>query len=332
MKKALYLVAVLGLVLTTACGNPKLKNGEEVIAKIEGKKYTADNLYKELKGKYGYSTIMGWIDQEIAEKEVETTDEITKEVEETLNYYRQYAESYGMSLAQFAANYLGLSVSSDDELKKFIENDKKLNIAIENQVASKFKDSEIEDYYNENYKTVYTYRDILISTDKDKDKAIKEIKKELKDKKGDKLVEAFEKMAKSEYSASTSTDAIENATKNVVDEKIWKALKDLDNYEYSDGIEASDGTHIILRISKNDGKALKDIKEEVKKTMAQEKLKKEQFLSYDILTELRNKYKLAFFDTELKDGYDKFLEELDKAKKQASNSNSNSNSNSKEEK
>ena len=131
-------------------------------------------------------------------------------------------------------------------------------------------------------------------------------------------------MAKSEYSASTSTDAIENATKNVVDEKIWKALKDLDNYEYSDGIEASDGTHIILRISKNDGKALKDIKEEVKKTMAQEKLKKEQFLSYDILTELRNKYKLAFFDTELKDGYDKFLEELDKAKKQASNSNSNS--------
>ena len=144
MKKALYLVAVLGLVLTTACGNPKLKNGEEVIAKIEGKKYTADNLYKELKGKYGYSTIMGWIDQEIAEKEVETTDEITKEVEETINYYRQYAESYGMSLAQFAANYLGLSVSSDDELKKFIENDRKLNIAIENQVASKFKDRKIK--------------------------------------------------------------------------------------------------------------------------------------------------------------------------------------------
>lgn len=327
MKKALYLVAVLGLVLTTACGNPKLKNGDEVVAKIDGKNYTADDLYKELKGKYGYSTIMGWIDQEIAEKEVETTDEITKEVEETVNYYKQYADSYGMSLAQFASSYLGLNVSSDDELKKFIENDKKLNIAIENQVASKFKDSEIEDYYNENYKTVYTYRDILISTDKDIDKAIKEIKKELKDKKGEKLVEAFEKMAKSEYSANTGSDLIEDATKNTVDEKIWKELKDLDDYEYSDGIEASDGTHIILRISKNDGKALKDIKEEIKKTMAQEKLKKEQFLSYDILTELRNKYKIAFFDTDLKDGYDNFLEELDNAKKQASNSNSNSNSN-----
>lgn len=326
MKKALYLVAVLGLILTTACGNPKLKNGEEVIAKIDGKKYTAEDLYKELKGKYGYSTLMSWIDQEIAEKEVETTDEITKEVEDTISYYKQYADSYGMSLAQFAANYLGLNVSSDDDLKKAIENDRKLNIAIENQVASKFKDSEIEEYYNENYKTVYTYRDILISSDKDKEKAIKEIKKELKEKKGEKLVEAFQKMAKSEYSGNTGTDLVENATKNSVNEKIWKELKDLDDYEYSDGIEASDGTHIILRISKNDGKALKDIKDEVTKTMAQEKLKKEQFLSYDMLTELRNKYKLAFFDTDLKENYDKFFEELDKAKEQASNSNSNSNS------
>ena len=37
-KKIVYVIAVLIISLTTACGNPKLKNGEEVVAEIEGKK------------------------------------------------------------------------------------------------------------------------------------------------------------------------------------------------------------------------------------------------------------------------------------------------------
>ena len=330
-RKALYFMAVFGLVFLVACGNPKLKNGEEVVAKIDGKEYTADELYKELKGTYGYSTIMNWIDKEIAEKEVETTDEIDSYVDEAISFYKQYADSYGMTLTQFAANYLGINVTSEEDLRTYILNDKKLNIAIENHVASKLTDSEIEDYYNENYKTVYTYRDIIVTTE-DTDEAVKKIKKELNDKKGDDLVKAFEKMAKSDNSAYPDNEnLIENATKDKVDEKIWKELKELDDYEYSDAIEAEDGTHIILRISKNEGKDLKDVKEEIKTTLAQEKLNNDQLLSYDVLTELRNKYKIAFFDEDLKDGYNSFLEELENAKKEVSNSNSNSTSNSNSE-
>ena len=43
-----------------------LKNGEEIVAKIDGKEYSAEQLYEELKGQYGYSVLMN---SKIAESE-----------------------------------------------------------------------------------------------------------------------------------------------------------------------------------------------------------------------------------------------------------------------
>lgn len=334
-KKALYVIAVLTLLITTACGNPKIKNGEEVVAKINGKEYTADELYKELKEQYGYNTIINWVDATIAEKEVETTDEINSYVDEAIEFYSYYAESYGMTLPNFAASYLGLNgIESEDDLREYILKDRKLTIAIQNQVASKVKDSEVESFYNENYKTVYTYRDILITNDDDAKKTIEEIKKELKDKKGDDLVEKFTELAKKYSTDSNASNGglVESATKNKVDESVWKKLEDLDDKKYSeDAIETDAGYHIILKISKDKAKDLEDVKEEIKVSIAQSQLEAEQYLSYDILTELRNKYKIAFFDKDLKENYNDYLEELENVKKSANNSNSNSNSNEKED-
>ena len=56
MKKSKLLlgtaVVMAGLLLTTGCGKTKLKNGEEVAIKVNGKNITADNLYNELRKKY----------------------------------------------------------------------------------------------------------------------------------------------------------------------------------------------------------------------------------------------------------------------------------------
>ncbi len=336
-KKALYVIAVLTLLVTTACGsNPKIKNGEEVVAKINGKEYTADELYKELKGQYGYNTIINWIDSTIAEKEVETTDEINAYVDEAIEFYSYYAQSYGMTLPNFAASYLGLNgIESEDDLREYILKDRKITLAIQNQVASKVKDSEAEAFYKENYKTVYTYRDILITNDDDAKDKIEKIKKALKDKKGDDLVEEFTSLAK-EYSSDANASKgglIESATKNKVDSSVWKKLEDLDDKEYSkDAIETDAGYHIILKISKDKAKELDDVKDEIKASIAQSQLESDQYLSYDILTELRNKYKITFFDKDLKESYNDYLDELEEVKKAASNSNNNSNSNSNIEK
>lgn len=334
MKKALYLVTVLALILTaTACGNPKLKNGEEVVAQINGKSYTADDLYKELKGQYGYSTVMNWVDKTIAESEVETTSEIESYAEEAVEFYSYYAQAYGVSLPEFCASTLGLSgITSEEDLKNYVILDRKLSIAVTNRVASKVKDKEVADYYKENYKTVYTYRDILITDDDDAEDTTKDILKELKGKKGDKLVEKFEELAKKYSEGATKDDGglVKEAIKTDVDSAVWKKLGKLEDKKHStEAIKGDDGYHIILRVSKDKAKDLDDVKEEIKNKLAEEKLTEDSFLSYDILTELRNKYKLVFQDSDLKKKYDEALKELESSKEAAKNSNSSSNSNKK---
>jgi hypothetical protein len=320
VKKALYLVAVFGLLLTTACGTPKLKNGEDAVAKIDGKEYSANDLYESLKKQYGYSTIMNMIDSEIANKEVETDDEIKAYADEAMDYYTNTASQFGMTLVQFAQTYLNMgNVTTEDEIKEYIISDRKLSVAIERKVAEKISDEEIEKYYNENYKTTYTYRDFLVVTEKTDDK-IKEIKKKLKDKKKDDLVDEYKKIAKNEKYSQGESKEYTNTTKNNVEEEIWKKLKDMDDYEYTT-VKTESGTHFILKIKKGKSQDLDEVKDEIKTQLAQEKLQSDNLLSYEMLTELRNKYKLAFFDEDLKASYDDFLKQLEDAKKQASNSN-----------
>lgn len=325
-RKALYVVAALSLILATACGNPKLKNGEKVVAKVNNKEYTAEELYEELKGQYGYSTIINWVDSTIAEAEVETTDEIKKYADEAIEFYKSYADQYGMSLADFAKSYLGLSnVKNDEDVKKYLILDRKLNLAIQNHLAKKIEDSEVKDFYNENYKKTFTYREILITDNDDAEDTIDDIRDSLKGKKDDELVKEFKSIAKDKSKASTAKDGglVENATKNKVNSKLWEELEDLDDYEYSKGIKTDSGYYIILKISENKAKDLKDVEKEIRETIAQNKLSTDQFLSYDILTELRNKYKLAFFDKDIKSKYDEYLKQVEDSKKEASNSNKN---------
>lgn len=325
-RKALYVVAALSLILATACGNPKLKNGEEVVAKVNNKEYTADELYEELKGQYGYSTIINWVDSTIAEAEVETTDEIKKYADEAIEFYKSYADQYGMSLADFAKSYLGLTnVENDDDVKKYLILDRKLSLAIQNHVADKLEDSEIKDFYNENYKKPITYREILIADDDDAEDTINEIKKSLKGKEDDDLVKEFKDLAKDKSKSSTAKDGglVESATKNKVNSKIWDELQDLDDNEVSKEIKTDSGYYIVLKISEDKAKDLKDVEKEIKESLAQNKLSADQYLNYDVLTELRNKYKLAFFDKDIKNKYDEYLKQVEDAKKSAKESNKN---------
>lgn len=320
MKKALYLVAVFGLLLTTACGTPKLKNGEDAVAKIDGKEYSANDLYETLKKQYGYSTIMNMIDSEIANKEVETDDEIKAYADEAMEYYTNTASQFGVTLVQFAQSYLNMgSVTTEDEVRDYIITDRKLSVAIERKVAEKLSDEDIEKYYNDNYKTTYTYRDFVVVAEKTDD-IVKEIKGKLKDKKKDALVDEYKKIAKNEKYSQGESKEYADSTKNKVEEAIWNKLKDMDDYEYTT-VKTESGTHFIIKISKGKNKDLDEVKDEIKSQLAQEKLQSDNLLSYEMLTELRNKYKLAFFDEDLKANYDDFLKQLEDAKKQTNTSN-----------
>ncbi len=321
MKKALYLAGCLLVVITTtACGNPKLKNGEEVVAEINGKKYTADELYKELKNQYGYETIIGWVDESIANSEVKDSKEIDSYVNEAISFYKQYADAYGMTLPQFAANTLGISgITSEEDLKKFIKKDRKLTLAVQNYVAAKLPEKEIKKFYDDNYKTTYNYRVIFMKENDDTEKTVDTILKELKNTKSDKLDSKFAELAR-EYSEDSSAQdggLYENATKVMVEEKVWNNLSKLSDKKYSkSAITTDNGVYIIYRQGKGKTPEYKDVKEDIKSLIAQEKLSEDQTLQYDALNELRNKYKLSFKDKDLKEAYDAYMKDIEDYKKQ----------------
>lgn len=321
MKKKIMIIACcFMLALTTACGNPKLENGEEVIASVNGKEISADELYNKLKTNYGYEALLAMIDQFIAEQEIETTDAIEKYAQDVVDYYKSYANSMNVDLETFLINFVGLSgITTEEEFYDYVISDYKLSLAIEKQVSAMFTDKEIEDYYKENYSERLTVRHILIEideSDKDGKNALAQAKKlikELNDTDKDKVEEKFIELAK-EYSDDSSYangGLIEDFMSSTVVKEFWNASVNLKDGKYTtSAVKTEYGYHIIYRVSSKAKPKLEDSKAEILKSMASDALSKDEMLYYVAVNELREKYNLKIYDTDLKTSYNNFLEQL----------------------
>ena len=318
-KKLLVLAFGLLVILTTACGkNPKLKNGEEIVVKVDGFKISADKLYKELKAKYGYNVAINMIDEYIANKEIPDSDKIDEYVNSTVEYYTSYAASAGMELEDFLA-YNG--IDTVDEFKTTLKNQRKLELAIKKQVGKSFTDEEIEAYYNDNYSEKLTVKHILIKFDEDEDEydeayntALNIIGK-LKEAKKKDLNKTFDDLAL-EYSADSTYNnggLIEGFMANEVVPEFWEASKNLKADEFTDTpVKTTYGYHVILKVSEEDKKELKDAKDDIREKLAEQKLQQDALLQNTTLVELRKKYKLTIYDTDIEKGYNSFKESLEK--------------------
>lgn len=312
-KNTLVLSLGLLLVLVTACGkNPKLKNGEEVVAKIDGFSISAEKLYGNLKAKYGYSEAINLIDEYIANKEIKDSEEIDKYVNDTIDYYTSYAENMGMSLEEFL-EYNGIETA--DEFKKTVKNQYKLQLAIKKQIGSEFTDEEIDTYYNNNYSEKLTVKHILINFDDDEDETdsaletANQVIAKLTEAKADDLFKTFDDLAY-EYSADSSYQnggLIENFMAGDVVPEFFEASKKLKANEFTtEPVKTVYGYHIILKVSETEKSALKDVKKEIREKLADDKLQTDSLLQNATLIKLREKYNLKIFDTDVEKGYNNF--------------------------
>ena len=311
-KKILMLSLGLLVILTTACGkNPKLKNGEEVAIKVDGFKISADKLYEELKSKYGYNIAINMIDEYIANKEIKDSDEIEKYINSTVEYYTTYAANNGMELEDFLA-YNG--IDTVEEFKTTIKNQRKLELAINKQVGSTITDEEIESYYSENYSEKQTVKHILIKFDEDEDDydeayntALTVIGK-LKETDAKNLTKTFDDLA-FDYSADSTYNTgglIENFMASEVVTEFWDASKNLKANEYTEvPVKTQYGYHVILKVSETEKEELSKVKDEVREKIADLKIKQDQLLQTTALIELRKKYKLTIYDTDIEKEYNK---------------------------
>lgn len=321
---AISLLIALILSLTYLKVVPRVKNGDEILASLKGKNITAQSLYEELRSQYGNDKLINIIDSYIAEKEVKTTDEDKKYVDEVVDYYKQYAEYYGTDLATFLANYVGLKgVTTEKEFREYVLADYKKTLAVQKYIGNEASEKDLKKYYKENFSDTITAKHILVSIDaeaKDQEAAEKEalnkaksLIKELKKTSKDKLVSKFESLAE-ENSDDTATYSkgglIENFTKKDVEEAFFNAANDLKDGEYTkEPVKTSYGYHIILKESSTPVEKYSKIKDKVKKEYAQNLMNEVPTLSINKWKELRKKYKLSIKDTEMKKAYNNYVDE-----------------------
>lgn len=293
---------------------PKTKDGSQVIASVKGYKVTADDLYASLKEEKGSDTVMNLIDTYISEKEVKFSEDDEKYVDNVVDYYKQYAEYYGVTFEQFLTQYAGINgVTSEEEFREFVKKDYKKSLAAINYIGKQLTKEEIQDYYDQNYSESMTVKHILIEVNDEvsEKEALKEANdiiaelNEVKDDK-DKLNEKFKDLAFNHSNDSTyaTEGLIENFTKKDVVPEFWEASYNLKDGEFtSEPVKTEYGYHVILKVSSSSQKKLKEVKNEIIKTLAQQKLSNDPSLQVTTWDELRKKYNFKLNDSEMKKQY-----------------------------
>lgn len=321
-KRLLYACLCVGLLMTTGCGKiPKLQNGQEVVAKIDGKEISVEELYKEMKKQTGTSVMINLIDSYIANKEIPTDDDVKQYAESQLE---QLKLQYQQSGEDFEVALVSAGYKNEDAFKEVIIQDFKKNKVVENYVKGKLTDKEIEEYYNTEIFGELTVKHILIKpettdsmTTEEKTKAEE---KALETAKG--LVTQLQGGAKFDDLAKANSDdegtkdeggLFAGFTKDGVVAEFWDASYKLKDGEYTlTPIKSTYGYHVILRVSAKAKPKLADVKDTVKDKLFSKKQTADTDLNMKIWDEVRNKYNLDIVDSDIKDSYNSSIKQLKK--------------------
>ena len=307
---SIFLIGVL--FLTAGCAKtPKLENGKEVFASIDGYKVTADDLYAELKSRGGLSVMLDMIDKKIIDKEITDKTGAESYADSQVNMYKEY---YG---DQFEETLKYYGYNDEASFKEMIQSDYlKEKVAI-NYLKTTVTDEEVNKYYEENIFGDQTVKYILVrpaeaesdATDEDKLKLetealeeAKEIIKKINDG------EKFEDLAK-EYSDDTLSGLngglMSEFNTDQVNETFFKAARELKDGEMTkEPVKDDNGYNIILKVSAKEKPALKDVKDSILEKIAEEKANNEDDAVKKAWVQIRKNYKLNIVDTDAKTLYE----------------------------
>ena len=302
---AILLIILIGV----STKNTTTSNGKDIVAKLNGKTITADDLYKKLKAQGGRSIMVSMIDEYILDKEYETTDEMKKAAEATI---KSYKSSYGDSYKTFLSNY---GIADDSELKNILIQQSKQEKAVEDYIRKNISDSEMKSFYDNNIKGDIKASHILISVEED---ATDEEKEEAK-KKAEDLIQKLKDGADFATLAKENSDDTESAkdggnlgyfnTGDMVEE-FEKAAYELSVDEYTtEPVETTYGYHIIIKTGEKDKPSFEKSKTTVKEKIIEDKKENDSTITAKAMKELRKKYKLVIKDKTIKKEYNDYVKQ-----------------------
>lgn len=330
-KTIIALVACLSLVGLTGCGKKAtLKNGEETVVQFKNGEISADTLYQEIKTKYGINALVDMIDKQILDKKYKSDEKEEKSIDNTITQMKSQYENNQEQFLQAIRSYFG--ANDEKELREILSLDYKRGLAIDDWILANIKESEINDYYERKTIGDMKLSHILIKpvinesmTDQEKETASEEAY--------NKAMELIEKLNNGEDFAalakenSDDTGTAKNGGNlgfinrdNSMGDDFVNAAVTLEKGKYTEEpVKTSYGYSIVLKVDQKEKPKLKDVKEEIKETIRQEKLENDSALRYEALKGMRKDNGLKFEDDELKKAYNDLMNQLIENAKKNSN-------------
>ena len=321
MKKKVILIGLMAFLLC-GCGKvSKLENGQDAVVSFEkNESISVDTLYDEMKDRYAISILIDMIDKEILYKEYEKKmEDAEKDAENSIDSLMANYETE-QELIEAIRSYYGYN--SLKEFKEYIKLNYFRDLATDDYAKKQITDKQIESYYESDIVGDIEASHILITidvkddaTDEEKTKAeekalnkAKDIIKELE--KGADFAELAKKYSKDD-SNKDNGGTLGKFNKGDMEESFEKAAYALKVDEHSkEPVKTSYGYHIIKKTKEHTKAELKDVKEEIINTLAEELIAKDPTVSITALTELRKSKGMKIEDSELQSNYNTYINSL----------------------
>ena len=307
--------------LVTGCGNNAELEDNNTIVKTDEGTIKADALYEKLRDKYGISMLVDLIDHQLFDEKYKTDNEeeetIDSQIEQMKSQYNNDQEAFEAAITQY------LGVEDEDELRDMLSLEYKRNLAIEDYVKKSITDDEIQKYYDDEVIGDIKVRHILIKPETTDDMSTEE-QQEAEDKakeEAEDLLKQLDDGADFAELAKKNSDDTGSASDgglidyfnkdDNMDEAFLNASIDLEEGKYTEEpVKSSFGYHIILKVDQKSKPKLKNVKDDIIETLADEKLNEDATLRYNALIEIRKDAGIEFKDDSLKKDYDELMDQL----------------------
>lgn len=323
--KKLLISMLLVLLLVTSCGKvPVLENGQEAVITSKAGDISVDDLYEEVKSKYALNALINMIDYKLLEEKYPESDDEKEYIKSQLeqleySFENSYYVQYYPNFKSFAKDYYG--VSNMDAVEEIISLQYKKNLYTEDYAKTLVTDKEIEKYYKDTVIGDIKASHILIKADYAEGASEADIKKAYEEalKKANEVLtklkngEKFEDLAKTYSQDGTKNDGGNLGWFNrgeMVTEFEEAAIK-LEKGKYTTSpVKTKFGYHIILKTDQKDKPELKDVKEDIIDTLANDKISADENMQNKALIELRKEQEIEIHDSELNKQYSDFVDSI----------------------
>lgn len=321
MKKLLIGLTSICLAFSlTGCGEiPELENGEDIVASIDGKDFTANELYNELKKQGGASVLVNMIDTFIINQEVTSSKEAEDYADSMIE---QYKLSYEQQGASFTDALISSGYANEDEFRKVIINDYMKNEITEKYIKETITEDDLKDYYEKHISDELSVKHILIAPESS-DSATEEEKTNAENaalEKAKNLIEQlnngadFDTLAKEnsdDEGSASNGGLINNVVKEGYVTEFWEAAYALENEKYtSEPVKTEYGYHIIYKVSHTAKQSFEDMKDSLYDKVVKDKLSNNDSLQYKTWADIRAKYNLAINDSTIDSVYNNSIKGL----------------------